>query len=205
MESRKKLVFGIDCDEVLRCLLQNMVDIYNEHFKEHITKDDVKDFKVEVSFPRILEETGSTASNWFFQQHGHDLFYHSEAFPKMRENIETLQKYGEVIIITYQKSYNNKIDTLRWLDKNGIKPDGICFLKDKTVVHTDWFIDDNTWNLQGCNAEHGVIIDAPYNENLTTDEVLASSNCKSMHRFPSFNDFVQWFEKEWVNNEFDRD
>lgn len=195
MENRK-VVFGIDCDEVLRCLLQNMVDLYNEHFGENLSKDDVKDFKVEVSFPRIVEETGSTASNWFFQQHGHELFYKSKAFPRMRENIETLQKYGEVIIITYQKSYSNKIDTLKWLDKNGIVPDGICFLKDKTVVDVDWFIDDNLWNFIGCNAKHGVVIDAPYNRDVPMKDTLYKSNCKTMHKFLSFDQFVEWYGKE---------
>ena len=199
MEESRKIVFGIDCDEVLRSLLQNMVDLYNYHFKQNLSKDDVKDFKVEVSFPRITEKTGCTASHWFFQKHGHELFYKSGAFPKIRENIETLQKYGEVVIITYQKSYNNKIDTLRWLDKNGIRPDGICFLKDKTVVHCDWFIDDNTWNFIGCNAEHGVIIDAPYNRDIPVQDVMYQSNCRYMHKFNSLDEFVEWFVKNNKN------
>ena len=194
----KRLVFGVDCDEVLRCLLQNMVDLYNEHFGETLTRDDVTDFVVEKSFPRVVEETGSTASNWFFQEHGHELFYYSDAFPRMRENIETLQKYGDVIIITYQKTYANKIDTLRWLEKNGIIPDGICFLKNKSVLHCDWFVDDNLWNFQGCNAEHGVIIEAPYNRDVPVQDTLYTSNCKMMHKFVSFDEFVQWFVENYA-------
>ena len=54
--------FGIDCDEVLRSLLDGMVTLYNENFNENLDREDVKDFNVEISFPKIKEETGETAS-----------------------------------------------------------------------------------------------------------------------------------------------
>ena len=136
-------IFAIDVDEVLRSLLKSMVSLYNESFGENLAVDDVKDFVVENSFPKIKEVTGISPSKWFFQDHGEELFVKSEAFPGIKQDIETLQKYGDVIIVTYQKSYRNKIDTLNWLEKHGIVPDGICFLKDKTILRCDVFIDDN--------------------------------------------------------------
>jgi hypothetical protein len=68
------ITFGIDCDEVLRSLLNGMVSLYNEKFGENMTRDEVRDFNVEVSFPKIKEMTGKTSAEWFFQEHGQELF-----------------------------------------------------------------------------------------------------------------------------------
>ena len=189
-------VFAIDCDEVLRKTLDRMVELYNNHFNDNKTREDVKDFKVENSFPRIEEVTGMTASSWFFQEHSTDLFLNIEPFPYVKEDIETIRKYGKVIIITYQKSYKNKVETLLWLEKNGIECDGVCFLKDKTLLHADFLIDDNDWNFIGSHVKHGVLIDAPYNEDKNIVSLHSQSHCESMERAHSLHDFVENFNPE---------
>ena len=187
------VTFGIDCDEVLRSLLDGMVSLYNENFGENMTRDEVKDFDVDVSFPKVMEFTGETASKWFFQEHSHELFLKSPALPGMKKAIETLQKYGQVIIVTYQKSFQNKLDTLNWLNDNGIHPDGLCFLKNKTLLHLDWMIDDNDWNLIGCNAKNAVLITAPYNEDIDISVLRNKTNCELLCRFNSLEDFANWY------------
>lgn len=191
----KNYKFLIDVDEVLRELLANMISLYNSNFNDTKTYQEIKNFKVEVSFPKIYENTGITASQWFFQNKGEDLFLNSPPFPHIKEDIETLKKYGEVIIVTYQKSYINKHQTLEWLEKNGIEADGICFVKDKTIICGDFFIDDNDWNFIGCNSKHGILIKAPYNENIDLQELFKKSNCLTLERFNSLHDFVNYFEK----------
>ena len=188
------ITFGIDCDEVLRALLDNMVALYNEEFDDNINKDDIKDFNVEVSFPKIKEVTGGTASDWFFQKNGFRLFACSPALPKVKEAIDKLRRYGQVIIVTYQKTFKNKMDTLMWLNEHGIEYDGICFLKNKTLLHTDWLIDDNDWNLVGCNAENAVLITAPYNKGLNIHELKDKTNCDNIYRFESLEEFADWYE-----------
>ena len=190
---RKRTSFAIDVDEVLRCLLQNMVNLYTREFGENLTCDDITDFKVEHSFPKIEQETNYKASEWFFQLHGYDLFAKSKAFPKIKENIDTLREYGPVVIVTYQKSYNNKIDTLLWLQRQGLEVDGICFLKDKTVLHTDVLIDDNDYNFIGTNAKCGILINAPYNKKMELEKLYELGNCKTMYRFNNLDDFVKAF------------
>ena len=190
------ITFGIDCDEVLRSLLDGMVSLYNENFGENMTRNEVKDFDVDVSFPKIMETTGETASKWFFQEHSHELFLKSPALPGIKRAIETLQKYGQVIIVTYQKSFQNKLDTLNWLNDNGIHPDGLCFLKNKTLLHLDWMIDDNDWNLIGCNAENAVLITAPYNKDINIHALKDKTNCDYIYRFESLEQFADWYENE---------
>jgi 5'(3')-deoxyribonucleotidase len=188
------ITFGIDCDEVLRALLDNMVALYNEEFDDNINKDDIKDFNVDVSFPKIKEVTGGTASDWFFQKNGFRLFACSPALPRVKEAIDKLRRYGQVIIVTYQKTFKNKMDTLMWLNEHGIEYDGICFLKNKTLLHTDWLIDDNDWNLVGCNAENAVLITAPYNKGLNIHELKDKTNCDNIYRFESLEEFADWYE-----------
>lgn len=192
----KKITFAIDCDEVLRSLLTNMVSLYNKEFNENMTYDDVKDFVVDISFPKIEEVTGITASKWFFQDHSRELFIESDALPKVQEAIEILKNFGEVIVVTYQKTYKNKIECLNWLEEHNIFPDGVCFLKNKTLIHTDFFIDDNDWNFIGCNATWGILIDAPYNKSIDINELTQKSNCMIIHRFSSLYDFAKDFNFE---------
>ena len=193
-----KFTFAIDCDEVLRSLLGNMVSLYNDAFGENLDVNDVKDFVVENSFPKIYETTGISPSKWFFQDHGEELFAKGEAFPEIKNDLDILRQYGDVIIVTYQKTYQNKIDTLKWLEEHGLAPDGICFLKDKTLLHTTYLLDDNDWNFCGSNADIGVLITAPYNVDKDLNDILEASNCKAMIRCESLHDFVQQFVREEV-------
>lgn len=201
ISKRRKMsrcTFAIDVDEVLRSLLKNMVALYNENFGENLDVNDVKDFVVENSFPKIYETTGISPSKWFFQDHGEELFARGEAFPNVKNDLDTLRQYGDVIIVTYQKTYQNKIDTLKWLEEHGLAPDGICFLKDKTLLHTTYLIDDNDWNFVGSNADIGVLVTAPYNVDKDLSDILETSNCKMMIRCDSLHDFVQQFVREEV-------
>ena len=116
----------------------------------------------------------------------------------MSEDIKRLQEISDVVIITYQKDYTNKRYTLDWLEKNGIEPNGICFLKDKTLLHTTYLLDDNDWNFCGSNADIGVLITAPYNVDKDLNDILEASNCKAMIRCESLHDFVQQFVREEV-------
>jgi 5'(3')-deoxyribonucleotidase len=114
----------------------------------------------------------------------------AKPFEHASEDIMELRKIGKVIIVTYQKTILNKVQTLEWLDKNGIKYDGIVFAKDKSIVECDYFIDDNDWNFNGCKASHGILINAPYNQNLNLEELMRKTYCKEIIRFNSLHDFV---------------
>lgn len=189
----KNLTIGIDVDGVLRDNLQIMVDLYNEHFNDNKDVSDVKDFRTEITFPKIESETGMSSSHWFFQLHSDEIFLDAKPFDKVKEDIKRLSEIANIIIITYQKSVNNKKQTLDWLEKNGIEYDGIVFIKDKTKLICDYLIDDNDWNFIGSNAKHGILIDAPYNKNKKTEEILYTSNCESLVRYKNLHEFTKDF------------
>jgi len=189
----KNLTIGIDVDGVLRDNLQIMVDLYNKEFNSSMTVDDIKDYRTEVTFPSIETTTGKTASEWFFQDHSKEIFLNASPFPNVADDIKKLREYANVIIITYQKSFKNKMETLCWLENNGIEYDGIMFIKDKTRLLCDYLIDDNDWNFIDSNATHAILINAPYNKNKTVINMLKNSGCDDMKRYDSFHEFVNDF------------
>ena len=197
----KNLTIAIDVDGVLRDNLGEMVNLYNKEFNDNKKVEEITEFKTELSFPRILQESGVTSSQWFFQNHSKELFVDAKAFANAAEDIKMLQGYGKVIIVTYQKSYLNKHQTLEWLEKNGIEPDGVCFLRDKTQLHADIFVDDNDWNFIGCNCDNGILINAPYNKKINVSELTEKSNCESIVRYDSLHDFVLDFCKSMTKKE----
>ena len=194
------LTFAIDVDEVIRNTIENMLKVYNSEYGDAKTANDIFDFQVDKVFPKIQEVSGETANRYFFERHAKEVFSESNIIPMAKEAIDILRKYGKVIIVTYQKNLENRIRTLEWLEKFDVKYDGICFLRDKTLVHADFFIDDNDWNFIGCNCSHGVLIKRPYNENKSIDEIKRKSKCKTLVRFDSLYSFAKWFNLKQIND-----
>ena len=198
-----KKTFGIDVDEVLRSLLPEMVKLYNEYFGAKLTCDDIKNFDVDLSFPLVKQKMNCSASRWFFQEFGHRLFYESPLISGAGEAIRLIRERGDIVyIISYQKSISNKIDTLCWLANNYIEYDGVCFVKDKSIVGLDYLIDDNDWNFNNCNCKTAVLITAPYNKDFDLDEIKKKGNCKKILRYDSLLSFVKDLYKIDNNKKF---
>ena len=192
----KRLKIAIDCDEVLRRTVDGIVKLYNETFHTSMTRDDVKEFDVAISFPEILKQTGIPASKWLFDIHSRDLFFEkAKSFPGSDWAIETLQRYGDVTILSYQDSYENKRDTLDFLHREGLDTANTCFLNDKSRLDCDIMIDDNPEWFKGCKAKVCVLITAPYNENLDLKEISDSCDCEKVLRFKSLFDFAKYFKQ----------
>ena len=192
----KDLKIAIDCDEVLRCTLQGIVNLYNEHFDKSLKKEDVKDFDVALSFSEIQEKTGMRACDWLFGKHSRELFFEkAKAFPGVDWAIEELGKYGDVMIVSAQKSYENKRDTLDFLHREGLDTRNVCFLKDKSRIDCDIMIDDNPDYFKNCKAKVCVLITAPYNKDLDLKVISDSCNCEKVLRFDSLFDFAKYFRQ----------
>ena len=198
-EEPKRPTIAIDVDGVLRDNLGLMVDMYNKEFGQELKTSDIKEFKTEKSFPLIQGATGMTSSQWFFNLHAKELFLDAPSYPNVAEDIKRLQEVADIVIITYQKDYTNKNLTLQWLEKNGIEPNGICFLRDKTIVHCDALVDDNDWNFIGTHVGTSVLVDAPYNQHIDTSDFLKKTNSGKMVRVSSLHDFV----KKYISGEIE--
>lgn len=195
----RKITIGIDVDGVLRDNLQVMLDLYNKSFNDNMGMSDWIDYRTEIMFPQIQTLTGKTASEWFFQDHSIEIFLESKPFKGVVEDIKKLREYANVVIITYQKTLKNKMQTLNWLENNGIEYDGIIFMKDKSKFICDILIDDNDWNFLGSNAGYGVLINAPYNKYKSLYDLKKSSHCSKIDRYENLHDFVNTFLEDPEN------
>ena len=203
--SKRRPTIAIDVDGVLRNNLGIMVDLYNDkmasinHKELAMTTDDVKVFKVEESFPLLESMFFIKPSDFFFQQHAKEVFLDSPAYDNIKECINRLKEVADVVIVTYQKDYTNKKYALEWLQRNGIDPNGICFVRDKTLIHADALIDDNDWNFLGSHCSTGVLVTQPYNKDVNLDELITKTNCRQIVRVDSFEDFtVKYLKGEIV-------
>jgi uncharacterized HAD superfamily protein len=197
METRKRnLRFLVDVDDVLRDLVHNMVQLYNREFGTNMVYDDVKIYFTNVSFPLVVEKYGD-APHWFFQEHGHELFLESGPIVGAIDAVNSLKQYGTVQIVTKQRTTQNKIDTLLWLDKVGVKYDSISFVKNKSTVRCDFFIDDFHDNFIGCGSEGGtgVLINAPYNAQVDLEQLKAETGFDRIVRYGSLAEFVNNVEQ----------
>lgn len=192
MDKKDKKKFLVDVDDVLRSLVPHMIELYNKEFNENMTYDDVTIYYVDKSFPKVKERFDNVP-HWFFQVHGHELFYESEPIKGAVEAVNKLHEYGTVEIVTKQRSTQNKVDTLMWLDKVGVKYDSISFVTHKSIVCCDYFIDDFHENFIGCGSESatGILINAPYNRNIDLNELKPCTGFSRILRYNSLADFIK--------------
>lgn len=176
------MIIKIDIDGVLRNILETICDIYNKDFCDVIEPKDVKIYDVDEAFPSIKEYYGYSAAYYFFERHSLEIFRFSPIYNGAKEAIDKLHEMGyKIVLVSYQKTLNNKIHTLEWLSDNYIQYDDICFTSNKDIIKGDIMIDDNPDFLyQISDSCQKVLIDMPYNR-----------ECKDFKRFKNLAEFVE--------------
>jgi 5'(3')-deoxyribonucleotidase len=166
MEDKK--IIKIDVDGVLRDMLSTMCNLYNIEYKDNIQPSDVKNYDVDISFPKCKEVDGMSAKYFFFSEKGFELARYSSIVPKAKEAMDILHNLGYyIVIVSYQDGCYNQKNTLYWLDEHNIYYDSICFTDDKSIIKGDIMVDDCIDFLKQCdnNEEELICVKAPYNEN----------------------------------------
>ena len=182
------MVIKIDIDGVIRDLLRAMCEVFNNEFDEHVQPCDIKEYNVneEPHFRKIKEKYPSiTPHEYFFREYRNEVFF-DYAFPFLgaKQAIDKLRLNGhKVVIVTKQIGISNKMNALKFLDKNGINYDDICFTADKWSINGDYLIDDNPEFLEDeREMSKKLIIDAPYNRD----------KCKQIPRFNNLCGAVEY-------------
>ena len=63
------MVVKVDVDGVIRNMFDKMCSLYNVLFEDDKTVDDIKDYDVDKSFPKIKEKLGISANKFFFENY----------------------------------------------------------------------------------------------------------------------------------------
>lgn len=116
--------------------------ITREHF-ESICNDGVDAGYV---FLKGVPYAGTVEGLWRLREAGHSI------------HIVTARFFG--------RPGNAQRNTMRWLTQHDVPFDTITFARDKTVVRTDYMIEDNIPNFDALQAAgtHAVLMDRPWNQ-----------------------------------------
>lgn len=183
-------IIKIDVDGVIRDMLGALCKLYYS-FDPDINREHITEYSVNHSFPKIWQDIGIEAHDYFFKHHVEDVnFNMAVPIHGAKEAIEMLWKCGhKIVIATKQDSVKSKISTIRFLNLYDIYYDDICFTKDKWLIQSDYMIDDNPEflkdNREGTPQENRLIIDAPYN-----------FGCTDFRRFSSLMDAAEYILKK---------
>lgn len=104
--------------------------------------------------------------------------YAGEPYPGAAEQLDRLRSAGHTVHLVTARGYFVHGDLIRsqtvlWLAKHGIPHDSLTFSRDKTLITTDWFVDDSADNIDAVNAAGslGVLVTRPWNEHSDAQRV----------------------------------
>lgn len=97
--------------------------------------------------------------------------YRDDPMPDAITSLQALKDAGHAVhLVTARGLLANghliREHTVRWLHDHQVPHDTLTFSKDKSIVRTDYFIDDNAGNIHAVvkAGSHGMLIDRPWNQ-----------------------------------------
>ena len=164
---------GIDLDGVTYSFMGAL-----RHYLDSINID-ISDKPSDVSSWSFHEEWGMTADEWLAHCHnGVDagvIFLHGGPMDGALEAMLALKEQGHTLHIVTHRTFGTKSvqNTMEWLQREGVPYDSLTFAGDKTIVATDFFIEDNLDNHQALLAAgvQSYLVDRGYNQGDTVNRI----------------------------------
>lgn len=143
-----KKTIAIDMDGVLADVEAHFLDWYERDYNIRMTKDDLHGKREEEAFPEkgIIKKFAS--SKGFFQT--------VPVMPGAVRAIEKLNEKYEVYVVSAAMEFPQSLtEKKQWLEKNfpSISWKNIIFCGDKSIINTDYMIDDHIKNLDYFKGE----------------------------------------------------
>ncbi len=154
---------AVDMDEVIADAVAEHLARYNRKFHERLTKQDLEGRWLWDAVPPERHEALEA------MLHTDDFFADLPVFPEAQRVLRRMGERYEVFIATaameVPRSFAAKFD---WLDRHFpfIAPSHIVFCGDKSVLATDFLIDDNPRQLRRFRGE-GIMYSSPSNRHVT--------------------------------------
>jgi len=162
----------LDMDDVLADTHKKLVDIILNDFSSTLTEKELHSKALkELLHPKQLKRLNNIINTQGF-------FSNIEVMPGAAETVYNLSRYYEIFIATacmeFPTSFRDKFD---WLSKhfNFIPWTNIVFCGYKSIIQSDYLIDDHVRNLTAFKGE-GILFTAPHNLNNNTFRRVNSWN-----------------------------
>lgn len=159
-----KLVFGIDCDEVLARFKTLAFEVLRNISGKTYREDDMLDW----DFNKFLSKE-ETNPLWDYINESPSFVNNIKPFEEAQIGLPKLATIGEIFIVTAPLVKCNDFmqKRNRWLMKNfKIEPSNICYTKRKEFFGCDIFIDDHPENViawRKRNSGIAILWEKPYN------------------------------------------
>jgi 5'-nucleotidase len=147
---------AIDMDEVLADVMPKFLDLYEQYFGKRPRLEDYEGSKI-YKLPGAYKVRDALFEKGFFR----DL----PVIEGSVEGVKTLMENYEIFIVTaameFRTSFEDKYD---WLQEHFpfIHWKNIIFCGDKSIIRTDYMIDDHAFNLETFQGK-GLLFSAVHN------------------------------------------
>lgn len=164
MRNNEKPTLAIDMDGVLADVETQFIHWYNREFKTSLTSQDIQGKSEIDAFPQINIIRKYANTPGFFRE--------TPLMPEAIETIKNLQEYFEIYIVSaameFPQSLREKYD---WLAEHFpfIPWKNIILCGDKSIIQTDFMIDDHCKNLDYCQGKP-ILFSAFHNVNIDRHE-----------------------------------
>lgn len=150
---------AVDMDEVIADAVTEHLRLYNEHFNEQLTKADLQGKWI---WDIVQADRHEALENYL---HTDEFFADLDIFPDAQRVMERLSQQYEIFIATAAMEVPTSFRAkFTWLARHFpfIQPSHIVFCGDKSILRTDYLIDDNPRQLKRFEGE-GILFTSPTN------------------------------------------
>ncbi len=153
---------AIDMDEVIADFHPKLVELWNQHFAEQLTTEELNLFDLQQHDPKKLADIFRLVDEI-------DFFADLPVIADSQQVIARLSEHYEIFITTaamlLPSSFHAKYN---WMRRHfpTIQPDHIVFCGNKSIINADYMIDDNAVNFVNFCGE-GLLFTAPHNRHVT--------------------------------------
>ena len=141
--TKKEIVIGVDCDDVVINLVPNWIKMYNEDYDDNLDVNNITEWKID-SFVKC----GDEIYDYIHSTPDFNIYNHCEPIKGAWKGIKKLRKMGfRIIYVTASNRMDSKYD---WLEKHDFldKRENFVHAYDKTLINMDILIDDRWENIQ---------------------------------------------------------
>jgi 5'-nucleotidase len=170
LETPMRQRIAIDMDEVMADALSRHLDLYNRQFKTALTREHTHGKYLH----QVVPEEHQEQVHQMVREVG--FFRDLAVMPDCVEVIRDLQQRYDIFITTAAMQFPNSfIEKYDWLAKHlpFIPWTHIVFCGDKSVIATDFLIDDHAKNFTNFRGE-GILFTSPHNVHVTGYRRVAS-------------------------------
>lgn len=153
---------AIDMDEVIVDFISKHLKIFNQHYNENISVEQLKGTRLRLLRPHLKDEIMNFLKDPSF-------FRDLEVMKDSQDVIRKLSEHYEIFITTaameFPTSFTAKYE---WLKEHFsfLNEMNFVFCGDKSIINADYLIDDNVRHFERFSGQ-GIIYTSPHNINET--------------------------------------